>query len=246
MEQPVWFADLWNVLLFALGLMVILHLLLVWIRPLRLTATGWKRTDYLTVTLTSLSLISAVAATRQLQLPIIDATLGARLSEQNAWVTHQLDWARNYFCVVLAQGKADANYPGLAHVLEQERRACDWFSRARALLKQERAKPDAKVGPELFSDDREITEATAREYIDGLFRDTTIVRDLAGKRDNMRRKLGSQEIDFYLTIFAPLLLAIAFALRITKVTGESRNSKDSARRFDPPPITSGPVEPAPR
>jgi hypothetical protein len=240
MEQPFWFADLWNVLLFALGLMVILHLLLVWIRPLRLTATQWKRTDYLTVTLTSLSLISAVAATRQLQLPIIDATLGARLSEQNWSVTHQVDWSRDYFCG-LAQQQVDANYPdypGRAHVLEQWRRACDWFSRARALLEQERAKPDAKVGPELFADDREITDPTAREYIDGLFRYTTNVRDLAGKRDNMRRQLGSQEIDLYLTIFAPLLLAIAFALRITKVTGELRNSKDTARRFDPPPITS--------
>jgi hypothetical protein len=232
MEQPVWFADLWNVLLFALGLMVILHLLLVWIRPLRLTATGWKRTDYLTVTLTSLSLISAVAATRQLQLPIIDATLGARLREQNAWVTHQLDWTRNYFCVTLAQGQPDANYPdypGRAHVLEQERRACDWFSRARVLLEQERAKPDAKVGPELFADDREITHPTAREYIDGLFRDTTTLRDLVEQRDDMRQRLARQEIDIYLTLFAPLLLAIAFALRITKVTGELRNSKDSAR-----------------
>jgi hypothetical protein len=228
MEQPIWFADLWNVLLLALGLMVILHLLLVWIRPLRLTATGWKRTDYLTVTLTSLSLISAVAATRQLQFPIIDATLGARLREQNAWVTHQLDWSRNYFCVTLAQLQG-ADYPGRAHVLEQERRACDWFSRARALLEQEGAKPDAKVGPELFADDREITDPTAREYIDGLFRDTTTIRDLVEQRDNMRQRLGRQEIDIYLTLFAPLLLAIAFALRITKVTGELRNSKDSAR-----------------
>jgi hypothetical protein len=224
MDEPVWFADLWNVLLFALGLMVILHVLLVWMRPFRLTATQWKRTDYLTVTLTSLSLISAVAATRQQQLTLIEATFGARLSHQIAWVASNLDEHRNYFCVALPKRQLDAHYPGRERVLEQERRACDWFSRARAIFEQERAKPDAKVGPKLFADDREITDATARELIDGLFRNTTSIRDLAEQRDNMRSKLGRQEIDLYLTVLAPLLLAMAFALRITKVTGELRIS----------------------
>jgi hypothetical protein len=226
MQEPVWFADLWNVLLFALGLMVILHLLCVWPGPFRLTATQWKRTDYLTVTLTSLSLISAVAATRQQQLTVIDDTLGARLSGQFAHVTWKLDDSVAYFCVRLPQ--VNAEYPRPVQVVEQWRRACDWFSHARAVFEQERAKPDAKVGPELFADHAEITDDIAREYIGVLSSFTRSIRDLTGQRDNMRRKLGSQNIDLVLTVLAPLLLAIAFALRITKVTGELRISKDSA------------------
>src|SRR3954452_22969333 len=103
MEEPVWVANLLYVILLAIVLVPAFYVVFVRWELFALTATGWKFTDYFTVTLTSLSIVGAVAAARQHQLTLIDHTLGSRISSQTMFISSSLNSFVNYFCMRLPQ-----------------------------------------------------------------------------------------------------------------------------------------------
>lgn len=202
-----------------LGLILVLHIVLIWVWPLG--KVGWKRTDYIWLTIATLGLISLSGELRRW-------VSSNRLELATARVQYSLDSLRSYlvksppthFCTEFI--RSELSPPNLDDIQRQYHLACDWLRTAPAALPKN---DDPPFQPLNFDDTHVPKGLDAPVLVDTI----KWIRHLFEEYEQRRLSLIQTQQQTKQTdgedaqrILSPILLCLALALRITKVTGEVR------------------------
>jgi hypothetical protein len=211
-------------------LIAALALDLVLVRWLKIGKIGWKRVDYIWLSLGVLSLVGAVAEARHL-------VIGRRLSEVRVRAANSYSGLRRFLensaaSAALCRASTQAEFPPpeseAARYREQYEQSCAWFRAATAAIPRA---PDDRNGnvnleampprPVVTAPELVAAFATLDQTLGDYRRDHERLQFLLGR--NQQSRLEEQ-----LVIYFPVLLAVAIALRIAKVTGEIREMRAEA------------------
>lgn len=210
-------------------LLVIFHALFIYIRASRLNEKGWKIVDYIWLGCAAFGLIFLSSDART-SLADIWSPIEQRYTDATfrAIKSYADDAENSYFCT--HAGQRTKNSPPELELISQDfRTACKWRQEldlvVNATLKNEHPKltfhdiPSATFHDEGFID-------SELQWLEEIFQDYR--RDVVRLRDTQSRaELTAWELLLKLT--APILICIALALRITKVTAELRNVNRKAK-----------------
>jgi hypothetical protein len=205
---------------------VVFHILFV--RTLKLDKIAWKRVDYIWLGVGTLGLFGAATEVRRM---VATSVLETRNADQRNRYSELRDRVRSMtgsYC------RAAAGFPlvlddwfGVEHHSEDERRqykaVCEF---GKDLLKALPSEAPTTLSDEPFRGFRGLpfglTDGTLRATIDGVNESLLAYRsaERAVARVTVARERTPAEIA--VTVPAPFLLALALALRITKVSGEIR------------------------
>jgi hypothetical protein len=209
----------YNFLLLLTCLVVLFHLMFVW--PRNITKKSWKKVDYIWLGAASIGLISLAS--------------DVRVSVANSWVEiersraigilESIDYLAkepesSYFCMTFVRG--DYSPENFDEVQNNYRMACEWRKELSAYFGSIN-KLDTPIIifddlPPVVFDDPTLNEAVVwlkdrlKEYEDQ-------IKVLSMTEAAARKRSWESELGYY----APFLLCMALALRITKVTGEVRH-----------------------
>jgi hypothetical protein len=217
-----WFvSQLWILGIFVLSLAVF-HFLFFRLAPL--SSIGWKRIDYVWLSMALLGLMGAVAAGRE-----IIATNMVEYSKS------RIEWSFRFMRLRAEYGTSNAicrtfvrsEFSPPSSEMERDQKEyddqCRWFKNVNAVIstfnvnKQEEVDPISSFGkPPLGGD-----EWARNSFLESVENYNSIVRAI-GELDNAIRPTG---FELFLKILGPTLIAIALALRITKVAGEIYNER---------------------
>lgn len=203
------------------------HLLLV--RIGNLTKAGWKRVDYYWLALASAALLTEPAKVREMvSAGYLEYALQSREFEHSR-VRGIVDHARSFACYKFARTKDSP--PNLAEIQQNADAVCAWMKTVASYLPEE---PGAKIRVDL------IPPAPKEEY----YRvSITQIESAASKYnasvDQYDETVGPGGWPYLGTVarlLSPFLLAIALALRLTKVSGEIRLENVADVKFEPLPM----------
>jgi hypothetical protein len=213
-----WVVDYWFLaLVFALFWSGFYYCL---VRRWPLTLVQWRRVDFIWLGMTGLSILFLASDAQNIIAG--DAATKEELvqKERRSFLLH-IGAEHQFYCDRLAQGPSivrDAAGPLARQVNEH----CDWL---RELARQFEVVPADRVRGRW---ERRLPEATAIEDA-MIVRDYDEIRERAAELDAHERELArAQQVEKArwwvqsLRLVAPLLLVIAFALRLVKISGEIR------------------------
>ena len=215
MELPLTARLAWTLGVFAFCT-IIFHALFIYVW--RLDKIAWKRTDYVWLGLAALGLLSAAADVRRMIAPALVRTEEDRVGSAYDDARDQAHFLTGP-SVCLKFKRSEWSPPGMDESQRVYDEACAYGRRLYSGLPPKApASPDAvklparsEVRDEVLSESFSIFDRAWRKYV-------------AANRRLEKAKLAGErtEIETFLSIVAPFLLAVALALRITKVTGEIR------------------------
>lgn len=208
------------VLIVFLSALVTFHFLFVW--PRNLTKVGWKIVDYFWIAAALLGVIGSVGVARQAVAQNLLATASARLETFASGVESAVRFGTSgAICRRFVRTEFSPPPGELDRIQREFDNQCAWFKDALEKLKtsplmkreiltlENLGNPPPKGG-----DAWALT--SLRESLD---RYNNAVANFKRLSEDTRRT----ELESLLTVVGPFLLAIALALRITKVSGEIRH-----------------------
>ncbi len=211
-------ASTWTILLIFVVLLIVFDLILV--RWLKLGNFAWKIVDYIWLGVGALGLIGAASQSRQ-----ITATNFLPFAVEVKTMTFQSaqQYVSGYrgspiICRTFTRTEFSPPPEELDRISKEYATVCTWFEQLYAVFPQ--TEPTGGIDPTGFPVPPEVTSRDLQDIIGGFARTLDPYNVHATYVENLRRKAQRSEAETSLMIVIPLLLAIALALRITKVTGE--------------------------
>ena len=239
MVEPSWTTSLAVIFLVFAAATVLLHGLLVlpdrlglpW-RPLG--DVGWKAADYGWLVLSGVSLVISVSQARVLQADAAAAESLRAYAAAKREVLEGFERSQRLLCDPPPAGSplppADSLW-----LAAQQRLGCAWFRTASdrvhdAFLTQ----PMPALSLDQLPDRAALLAPGAGEAEVRRFAERLAALDALAAQTRASLALGQRSaLDKALIMLGPLLFALAFALRLTKVSGEVRLAREKARRPGP-------------
>lgn len=221
--EPSILSNNWLILGVFVGSLIVAHLILVTWWPL--TDIGWKKVDYLWLAVAGLTLFSATSTLRH------NESRDAILFSQGYWSTLNQ--------TILEVVHNDTHYTCDTHFIRGEyspknfdevgrefSHACNWYRAASKTIEAELRKPEPNLRPDLIRNPTETTNPTLRQGLAVLFHFLAMQAEVNSRRVVWRSMAQDDDWDVFRTRVAPLMFAVALALRLTKVTGEIRLARN--------------------
>lgn len=199
---------------------------LVFVRWWPLDKVGWKKVDYLWLSLVVLGLIGGVGSARQEIARGIAASAESRLESAEDLVEDRLSFGQSsVICRTFIRSESSPPPEVLDQMQREFDQECAWFRAASDRLpttpfvKRQFLRIEDFGNPPSGGDRSAITnlEYSIRQY-----------NEAVAKVEKISNAAGPSDIEAFIQILGPVLLAIALALRLTKVTGEIRLERCTA------------------
>ncbi|HEY5893202.1 MAG TPA: hypothetical protein VIT91_08235 [Chthoniobacterales bacterium] len=206
-------------LLLLLGLTGLFHLICIGL--LKFDKIAWKKVDYVWIGVGALGLISTTADNR-----VLLATNSLDLATQRT--TFALQYLRQslvtdpprYLCTKFVRSEfSPANFDGIQKQFDS---ACAWLKTAPKVLPDSDNPP---FKPLNFADTNfpaSVTDKTILDIVGGICMWFDEYENRRKALEKLQAQTKRREGEFIYRIMGPLLICIAIALRLTKVTGEIR------------------------
>ena len=196
---------------------VVFHVILIWRKPL--SPRAWKTVDYLWISCTALSLILLTGESQKfLTRAAIESAEGDLNAEFRVLPKHIQSVADHVCTRTFARGQSGLS--NLDTVVSQQRPACDALQATYEKVASVVRTAPFSVDESLLFDPAEITEKIWRHEIEEVRADLRDVKARVSKLLALRAKLDTGLPESLVRVFGPILLALAMALRLTKITGE--------------------------
>ena len=227
----------WAMLVVFVVAIIVAHVFLIWIARTRLARRGWKRVDYVWLGIASLAIFGTAGTMRREIAGEFAEIAEERASASYALARHQVALLSSSI-VCGAFSTPDAAISGarisarqaqrqeIERLQEEYDQVCA-FGRE-AIRKMPAQMPKESQLPGLGSQPR-VEDSLLKELLSNVERwreDYSIRR---AELDRIRRDTQHSPLEESVEILAPLLLPLALALRITKVTGELKLESSPAR-----------------
>jgi hypothetical protein len=218
-----WSTDIRIVVPIFLLLLLLFHVLFVWWKPL--TDRQWKQVDYIWVGLSVFALLFYVADFRKYTDKIDFAYKDSNWRSMIPIVAGYFTWMEGYLCHT--EFTITENTPkNWQETADKRKKACDFISGAQINVKNEVNKPEPDLRSELILSGKDVLEAAlGKNYVDAILNNLETQHKLTTIRNELRERTRD---DLSLAkVFAFLFLVIALPLRLTKVTADVKNAKNS-------------------
>jgi hypothetical protein len=216
--HPVWASHAWLFGIFFVAL-ILFHVVLVYAWPLG--KAGWKRVDYIWLSMGLLGVSLAVASSRQtfaqLQLPAAEAQIETRAG----WIEDRAQFGVSAaVCRQFVRSEYSPPKEEFDRIQREYDQLCAWFKTVVERLPDHLANRQAlKVNSLGTFAPPTVTDAYALRSLEEAVREYNAALSLR----NELQELGQRtDVEFALSILGPFLIGVAIALRMTKVTGELR------------------------
>lgn len=218
--QLPWFTSLRWILVVFMSALAVFHLAFVW--PRNLTKLGWKVVDYIWLAAALFGLIGSLGVARQGVAQTLLTTAAARVESSASDVESALRFGTSgAICRRFIRTEFSPPPEEFEHLQRGFDDQCAWFRDARAKLQ---VSPWAKrepltleiLGAPAPKGGEEWALISLRQTLDRYNEAITTARRVAA--DAKRN-----DVEWALIVIGPFLLAVALALRISKVSGELRH-----------------------
>jgi hypothetical protein len=214
-------AKLGTVLLVFFISLILFHAVLVY--WFKIGKIGWKIVDYVWVSMAALGLIGSVGQARQLM-----ASNFARRFDQMAPLAYdQLRYTMERYktgvgdaCRTFVRGEWSPPKEDLERMQREYDAVCDWFKNVAERIVLE--VPIKTIDPKTIPSAPSVAGKDLNRQIAEFQRDLAQHNEAAQERASLDKAAERSDIEWTWLILSPPLLAIAVALRLTKVTGEIR------------------------
>lgn len=215
--------NLWVFLAFFSIALVLFHIVLVFAAKLGMTLgkKGWKKADYYWLGFTALGLFGASSQARHQVAKNMLPTAASHASWAQDELTHEIGFYAEDPGILCRKFVRSEHSPPLEQFDRVQRQwddACQWIKRVAKVIPVKKAAVPIDVAS--------LPAAPASAETDGFIRTVKgyvaeynqALRD----RDALRKEAEHSATEATWVVISPVLLALALALRITKVTGELR------------------------
>lgn len=190
----------------------------VFLKLWKLGAIGWKRVDYVWLAMATLGLLGGVSEVRRVFAVGQIATEQSLVQSTFEDLRHEIRFL-NSAAVCRQFIRGEFSPPDFDAIQKEYDAVCDF---AKRILGQLPEGPPADLS-QLHLDDRpHVTAKSLLDTLKGLDDRAAWYRRARKTYDDTVEASGRTSFESSALIMAPLLLAVALALRITKVTGEIR------------------------
>jgi len=207
------------IIVFAITL-VFFHVILVY--WLKLGKTAWKAVDYVWIGFAGLGLLGAAAQARQLVAQSRLALSESRVTVMYPPVRSLADMysREGPVCRTFVRSPYSPSQADFENFQREYNAVCAWFKKVAAILpeKDDRHEITADVLPP----EPRITGGDLKSILSEFRQQIGYYNKRAKQHADLLRAATRSETETTVTLISPLLLAVALALRITKVTGEIR------------------------
>lgn len=202
--------------------LAVFHILFLLLFPL--SSIGWKKIDYIWLTMSLLGLIGAVGAGRAFIAKNMLEYSKSRIEASFHFMELRAEFGTsNAICRKFIQNDYSPPQEEMRRIQKEYDNQCAWFKKVRSklltydLTKLELIEPIAYFG----EPPRGGNEWAKNSFFESVNNFNSTVRAIAKLRSS------TELTDFELTLkfLGPFLIAAALALRITKVTGEIHNER---------------------
>jgi hypothetical protein len=187
----------------------------------KLEKFGWLIVDYVWLATASVALIAASADSRKI---VAQAWGGNELASARAGfdlLREQITRyaSEDYACRKFGSGELLATEKR-AQIIAEHERHCRWYAGAERNLPKSFSDFTVEQGQELLRSMPQTSEVALSNYAETTRWLAEEVIDRLKKTQSFAKLSSRNSWELNLQVFAPLLLAVALALRMTKVTGE--------------------------
>lgn len=223
-DEIPFLGNTWVILLIFLGALLTFDLLFVRWSRYRLGTIGWKRVDYIWLSLTLISVIGYTTQSRAVLAKYLSNNARERMD-----VVYGLlgGYVRMYdkspaICRTFVRSPYSPPEEQFKRTQAEFDAACGWFSQVAQAIPKSRPPQTTEVPWRSLPSPPPVTNAGLKEDIE-VIRQSVEEFNASGanfkRLESETQRHGSEEV---LLVISPLLIAFALALRITKVTGEIR------------------------
>lgn len=220
-------------LVFCISLILFHAVLVYWVK---IGKIGWKIVDYVWVSMAALGLIGSVGQVRQLM-----ATNFARRFDQMSPLEYdQLRYTMERYkagaggaCRTFVRSDWSPPKEEFERMQREYDAVCDWFKKVAERIVLE--VPIKTIDPKFIPSSPSVTDKDLQRQIAEFHRDLDQHNESAQERASLDKAAERSDIEWTWLILSPPLLAIAVALRLTKVTGEIRLERRTT------PVSNAPV-----
>jgi hypothetical protein len=221
-ESMPWFTSfLWILGIFAVATLIF-HTLFIW--GWKLSPVNWKRVDYFWLSMALIGLLSTVGTGRELVAKNLLEMERSRLTSLYEHMRYQARTALSQPLCFAAEHPSTFEASEVARQQASEFGSqCAWFKKVSAVL-------DASDRPQkLAADGFGPFPAGGDQTAHAQFMETVGILNLEADRvDSLAAEGRSKDFENFVRLFGPVLIAIALALRITKVTAEVKAELDKS------------------
>jgi hypothetical protein len=213
-------AEIWPLLLFFFVLLIVFDLVLV--RWLKLGRIAWKRVDYVWLGFSAIGLVGAASQARQ----FVASNL-VRVYDERSMAAYSIarfvldDDAKDngYVCRTFVRSQYSPPPEEMGRAQRENDAACHWFKSVAALLPKD-SRNLGLLSDQLLPAQPQVDRRDLKETFDEFRKTVGEYNEAVRMRSDNENAAARSDLENTLIIIFPLLLAIALALRITKVTGE--------------------------
>jgi hypothetical protein len=210
-------------LLIFLAFLLLFHVLLVWAWPLGDIA--WKKVDYVWLGAAAFGVLAASAqAGREISRSYVDGVEGSRTATAYLTLRSLLD---GNFGNCIPRTRAESSPADFDQIVEEQRALCAWSRDMVASMPGTLPLPYPPLEQTGFvSFGRPVRYD--KEFAKAIDTSAHAYRQQQARYARLLEDARRSESEWVWNVLGPLLIALALALRITKVTGEVRNARHKA------------------
>lgn len=203
--------------------LLLFHVLLIWV--LEVGAVTWKQIDYVWLAIAALGLLGAVSEVRRM---VAQNQLGRQQSILT-WAYEDLRREAEFMigpAVCRQFVRSKYSRPDFDAIQQEYDAACQF---ARQMLTRLPSDPPPDLQGLRLADRPKVTDPVLQQVFEGLSREVESYLRARRAMDQTIAATKRTPLEDTLALFGPLLLAVALALRMTKVSGEIRMSRQTAK-----------------
>ncbi len=210
---------------FAIFVLALIVFDLVLIRWWKLRAITWKRVDYFWIGLGALGLMGAVSQARQ----VLATGLLAYSDEQVAGAYSMVRWHIRTFsegggiCRTFVRSQWSPPEEEFNRVQREYDATCEWFKRVRSTIAQTDQPKAEEIAWENLPPLPHITLSDLKESVESFRQSVAYYNLWVRKHNELAAKTKRSTCEETLLLLSPVILVVALAIRITKVTAEIKN-----------------------
>lgn len=199
--------------------LLVFHVSLIW-WPWRLTKTGWRVVDYIWLLVGGLGLIVSVGQARQ---AIAGAAVASAIDRLDTKYGLARKLVRQYAQDegLLCRAVDENEWTSLTEVRRQQAAfaaGCGWAKRLAEHMPEQT--PQTPISPSLLQPPATGDYRFVDDLVRSMVRQVEFFNEDAAALVSVRRAVERHWTELAMVVAGPLLLALALALRMTKVTGE--------------------------
>ena len=216
------FTSLKVVLLVFVGALALFHVVLVF--TVKLNKKAWIWVDYFWLAFALIGLVGQVAESRRITAEGLRSMSEARVESNFRILRDRLDFYANSqaFCRQPVRTTSSPPEQEFNRIKIEFDRACEWAKEYASNVPRTVQPPFAEVAWDEFPSAQNDPNSVTKDSVDSIHQSVEEYNLLVREHSKLTASQGKSEFEKTLAMLSPVLLAVALALRITKVTGEIR------------------------